>query len=169
MVKYYLLSILLCLLPPIYYPFFRQAVKSHLIRTSINQKRFKSLMKGSRNFWRYEAVHAEFPLGMIYHVNKLAFILYPSVLFLVLILGWLRFAAPFISAFYGCICILTAGMTLFSSFEINISTYGKPFVLLKKTPYNRYTSSVLDLTAAAFPLLAGYVHIHMTLKVFSII
>ena len=165
MVKYYLLSILLCLLPPIYYPFFRQAVKSRFIRKSTNQKHIKTLMKGFRNFWWYEVVHAEFPLGMIYHANKLFVIMYPSVLFLALIFGWLRFAVPIISVLYGCICILTAGMSLFSSLEINIATYGKPFVLLKKTQNNGYTSSILDFATASFPLLAGYAHILMMLSV----
>ena len=165
MVKYYLLSILLCLLPPIYYPFFRQAVKSRLIRKSTNQKHIKTLMKGFRNFWWYEAVNAEFPLGIIYHVNKLAVILYPSHLFLTLILGWLRFAVPFISVLYGCISVLTAGMSLFSSLETNTSIYGKPFVLLKKTPNNGYTSSILDFATASFPLFAGYAHILTMLNV----
>ncbi len=165
MAKYYLTSILLCLLPPFYYFLFRQAVKSRLIRKSTNQKHFRTLLKGSRNFWWYEAVHAEFPLGMIYHANKLFVIMYPSVLFLTLILGWLRFAVPLISVLYGCISVLTAGMSLFSSLETNISTYGKPFVLLKKTPNNGYTSSILDFATASFPLLVGCAHILMTLNV----
>lgn len=166
--KYYLLSILLCLLPPFYYFLFRRSVKSRLIRTSsINQKRFKSLMKGFRNFWWYEAVNAECPLGIFYHINKLAVILYPSVLFLTLTLGWLRIAVPFVSFLYGCISVLTAGMSLFSSIETNIAAYGKPFVLLKKTLNNGYTSSILDFASAAFPLLAGYAHILTMLNVLS--
>ncbi len=165
MAKYYFLSILLYLLPPFYYYLFRQAVKSRLIRKFTNQKHFKTLMKGFRNFWWYEAVNAEFPLGIIYHVNKLAVFLYPSLIFLTLIFGWLRFAAPFISVLYGCISVLTAGMSLFSSIETNINIYGKPFVFLKKTPNNGYTSSILDFATASFPLLAGYAHILMMLNV----
>ncbi len=167
MAEYYFYSMLLCLLPPVFYYLFRISVKSWLRRKHVRKKQFKSLTMGFRNFWWYESLNAEFHFGILYHINKLTVILYPFLLFLTLTLGWLRYAAPLISILYGIISVLIAVMSLFSSFQENISAYGKPFVLLRKTINSGYTSSILDFATAAFPILAGYAHILMMLNVFK--
>ncbi len=167
MAEYYFYSMLFCLFPPVFHYLFRISVKSWLRRKHVSKKQFKSLTMGFRNFCWYESLNNEYHLGILYHINKLIVILYTFLLFLTLTLGWLRYATPLISILYGIISVLIAIMSLFSSFQENISAYGKPFVFLRKTINNGYTSSVLDFVTAAFPLLVGYAHILMMLNVFK--
>ena len=168
MVTYYFVTILLFALPPIFYLFFRSGVGSWLKRKRISRNRIQKLKKGKKNFWWYEALHEEINLGLIYHANKLITILYPIVLVLALTLGWLRFMAPLITSLYVIICVLSVGMALFYSVQNNIEAYGTPIVVLRRTENHGFTSSLFDLAMAAFPLLAGYAHVLLTLDALNI-
>lgn len=159
MVAYYFTTMLFIALPPIFYLFFRLAVESWLRRKRISKNRIKNLKKGKKNFWWYEALHEEVNLGLIYYANKLVTILYPINLVLALTLGWLRFMTPVITGLYVIISVLSAGMSLFASFQNNIEEYGTPIVILRRTKNQGFTSSLFDLAMAAFPLLAGYAHL----------
>ena len=168
MVTYYFATMLFIALPPIFYFLFRLAVDSWLRRKRISKSKIKTLIKGKKNFWWYDALHKEIGLGPIYHINKLATILYPINLILALTLGWLRFMTPVITGLYVIISILIAGMSLFSSAQGNMDAYGTPIVILRWTKGHGFSSSILDLAVAAFPLMAGYAHILATLDALKI-
>lgn len=168
MVTYYFATMLFIALPPIFYLLFRLAIESWLRKKHISKNRIKKLKKGKKNFWWYEALHEEVNLGLIYHANKLITILYPIDFALALTLGWLRFMTPVITGFYVIISVLSAGMSLFSSAQNNMETYGTPIVVLRRTKNHGFTSSLFDLGMAAFPLLAGYAHILVMLDALRI-
>ena len=159
LVTYYFISIILLLVPPLFYVRFRLYVKSYLTRKHVNKKTGKRLMKGKRNFWWYEAIHNEVNLGMLYYLNKIITILYPVNLLLSLCLGWIRVVTPIVSGLYAIISVLTAAMSIFSSVQHNLETYGRPIVILRISKQNGTESLIFDLTAAAFPLTAAYAHL----------
>lgn len=168
MVAYYFATMIFIALPPIFYLIFRFAVGSWLRRKGISKTRMKKLMKGKRNYWWYESLREEFDLGLIYHANKLVTILYPIHVVLAVALGWARFMTPVITGLYVMISVLSAGMSLFSSAQNNIEAYGTPFVILRRTKNQGFTSSLLDLAVAAVPLSAGYAHILVMLDALNI-
>lgn len=167
-VSYYFFTMLFLTLPPVFYLMFRFAVDSWLRRRRIGKNRIKKLKKGMMNFWWYEALHKECNLGLIYHLNKIVTILYVFNLVLAITLGWLRFMIPVTSVLYAVVSILMSVLSLFSSVQENMDTYGTSIVILRRTRNRGYTSSLLDIAMAAFPLMAGYVNILMMLDVLGI-
>ena len=167
-VSYYFFTMLFLALPPLFYLPFRLAADSWLRRKRIGKNRIKKLKKGMKNFWWYEALHKERNLGLIYHMNKFVTILYPINLVLAVTLGWLRFMVPVVSVLYAIVSILMSVLSLFSSVQENMDAYGTPIVILRRTRNRGYTSSLLDIAIAAFPLMAGYASILMMLDVMGI-
>lgn len=167
-VSYYFFTMLFLALPPVFYLPFRLAVDSWLRRKRIGKNRIKKLKKGMMNFWWYEALHKECNLGLIYHLNKLVTIVYVFDLVLALTLGWIRFMVPVVSGMYAVVSILMSILSLFSSVQENMDAYGTPIVILRQTRNRGYTSSLLDIAIAAFPLMAGYASILMMLDVMGI-
>lgn len=167
-VSYYFFTMLFLALPPVFYLPFRLAVDSWLRRKRIGKNRIKKLKKGMMNFWWYEALHKECNLGLIYHLNKLVTIVYVFDLVLALTLGWIRFMVPVVSGMYAVVSILMSILSLFSSVQENMDAYGTPIVILRQTRNRGYTSSLLDIAMAAFPLMAGYASILMMLDVLGI-
>ncbi len=165
MTDYYFFSLLFICLPPIFYGLFRMGMGSWMKRKKIRANVRNKLMKGYRNFWWYEEIHAQYGMGILYRMNKCVTILYPLTLLLTLILGWLRVMAPVISTLYAAMSLLLAAMSIFFSVQNNIDEYGQLFVLLRKQKNKGIDSVVFDLFMAAFPLMAGWVHIKMMLDV----
>ena len=165
MKAYYFVTLLFLLLPPIFYLFFRFSVESRLRGRRISKTRIRKLKKGKRNFWWYEALHKEFNLGWLYSLNKIFTVGYLITLILSVTLGWCRFMAPVITVLYALVSLAVGVMSLFSSAQGNVENYGTPIVLLRRTRNRGFTSSVLDLMIAGFPLWVSYAHILGTIEV----
>ena len=72
---------------------------------------------------------------------------------------------PVITVLYALVGLSNGIMNLFSAIQSNMENYGTPIVLLRRTPYRGFTSSVLDLVLALFPLVVSYAHISGALEV----
>lgn len=165
---YYFTTWLFLALPPLFYIPFRFAVGAWLKTKGISKAEFNKLMKGNKNFWWYNAIHEKVDLGLIYYANKTLTILYPITVLLALTLGWIRFTTPVITFLYVIMCVLTAGMHVFSSVQNHKATYGKPIILLRRTPNKGFTSSFFELVPTAIILYAGYAHFLLMLDAFHI-
>ena len=161
MVSYYFMSILFLGLPPIFYAMFRLSIDSWLRRHKISKSRIKKLKTGKKNYWWYEAIHQQYDMGPLYHLNKFLTVFYPITLGISILLGWLRAMTPLISVLYALISLTVAGMSLFASVQNNLDEYGVPVVILRQAKNKRIDSIVFDLAIAAFPLSAAYAHILM--------
>lgn len=161
MVSYYFMSMLFLALPPIFYMMFRFAIGSWLRRKKISKSRIKKLKKGKKNYWWYEAIHEQYDMGLLYHLNRFLTVSYPITLGMSILLGWLRAMAPFISGLYALMSLTVAVMNLFSSVQNNLDEYGVPVVILRQAKSKRIDSIIFDLAIAAFPLSAAYAHIVM--------
>lgn len=164
MVSYYFFSLMLLALPPIFYLMFRFAIDSWLRRKKISRSKIKKLKAGKRNYWWYEEIHRQYNMGLLYHLNKFLTISYPITLGLSILLGWLRPVAPLISGLYAIVSLAVAAMSLFTSVQNNLEEYGVPIVLLAQSKSKRIDSILFDLAIAAFPLLAAYTHILLTIR-----
>ena len=162
--SYYFMSLLFFTLPPIFYIMFRFAINSWLKRKRIGKSSLKKLKQGKRNYWWYEAIHAEYNMGLLYHLNKFLTIFYPVSLSLTIFLGWLPPIAPLISGIYALISLTIAAMSLFSSIQNNLDKYGVPIVILRQGKNKEIDSIIFDITLAAFPLAAAYVQFMMMIE-----
>ena len=162
--SYYFMSLLFFTLPPIFYIMFRFAINSWLKRKRIGKSSLKKLKQGKRNYWWYEAIHAEYNMGLLYHLNKFLTIFYPVSLSLTIFLGWLPPIAPLISGIYALISLTIAAMSLFSSIQDNLDKYGVPIVILRQGKNKEIDSIIFDITLAAFPLAAAYVQFMMMIE-----
>lgn len=163
-VSFYFMTLLFLLPPPIFYLMFRHAVHEWLRRRKISKSRIEKMKKGKRNYWWYQALHEEFDLGLLYHLNKLQTIVYPVTAVLGLLFGWLRCMMPVVSGLYAVVSLLGAAMSLFSSVQMNLEEHGVPFVILAQRKNKGFDSIVFDLILAGFPLMAGYAHIMTMLE-----
>ena len=163
MVNYYFFSLLFLALPPLFYFMFRVGADSCLTKR-LGAKKLSELKRGKKNFWWYAAVQREYRMGWMYHANKLVTILYPVTLMLALCFGWIRVVTPVISGLYALMSVPLAAMSLFATVQRNRSDHGAAFVLIARSRNNGVDSIFFDLFWAAFPLLAVYVHISMTLN-----
>ena len=164
---FYLVTLIFLLLPPIFYLFFRGAVDSRLRSRRISKTRIRKLKKGKRNFWWYEDIHKELDIGFLYGLNRFFTVVYPLTFLLAVTLGWCRFMVPVITVLYALVGLSNGIMNLFSAIQSNMDNYGTPIVLLRRrrTPNRGFTSSVLDLVLALFPLVVSYAHISGALEV----
>lgn len=165
MVSYYFMSMLLLALPPIFYMMFRFSIESWLRRKRVSRSRIKKFTKGKRNYWWYEAIHEQYNMGLLYHLNKFLTVFYPITLGLSILLGWLRVMTPIISGLYALISLTVAVMSFFSSVQNNLDEYGAPVVILRQSKSKRIDSIIFDLATAAFPLAAAYAHVLMMVRI----
>ena len=167
MTSYFFFSLIFAAVPPIYYAIFRFTLEEWLRSKRISHTKIKKLKKGKKNYWWYEALHKQYNLGLIYYVNKWFTVLYVAHLALLFGFGWFRFASPVIAILYAIVCLLAAGMSLFSSAQNNVEEFGTPIVIFRIRENKGWASSLLDLGVAAFPLMAGYAQIKVLLELLA--
>jgi MFS family permease len=155
-VSFYFISLLFYAVPPIYYLMFRMSVNSWLRAKRVSKTRIEKLKKGKRNYWWYQAIHDEMDMGLLYFLNKLFTIAYPVSLGILLLFGWLKYAALVIGAAYALISLIAGAMSLFSSIQTNKETFGQAIVLLRFDKNNRLCSILLDLAVAGIPMYITY-------------
>ncbi len=161
LVSYYFVSLHLLLVLLLFYPWVRIGIHTMLRRKRIGKSTIKSLKKGKRNFWWYEALHKEYNLGFLYHLNKWTTILYPITVLLSILFAWVKVVTPLISVLYAIIALVMAVMAFFASMQENIENYGKPIVLFRRSSTKKIDSIFFDLGIPAFLLASAYVHMHM--------
>lgn len=142
-----------------YYYLFRCGVTSLLESKKIRRSTLNKLKKGAKNFWWYEALQAEYNLGMIYYLNKIFTIAFSVLSFSMITFGFIKFMLIPNMVLYGILCVLGSAMSIFESVQRNLAKYGKPFVLLENCGHGlRHADSVVhDIIRAAVPLLFAFV------------
>ena len=167
---YSLMSLFLLVLPAIIYPFFRMSV-GEWIRTErrVSNTRYKKLLEGKRNFWLYEALHAELDIGAIYHLNRVFIILFLAIVVLTPTFGFaLEESTLVLCPLNIALYALTVIMFIFSNIRDKINEHGKPFVFLAKNSNNRWDSSILDGAILLLFLGCAYVNLMLAAEVWGI-
>lgn len=157
------------LVPTTFYLLFRSGVEDWVMRTKhISKSRFKKLKTGKKNYWWFEALRKEENLGKIYHLNKTFTLLYTILFVLTLFIGFKKEMHLILCPMNLILYILTAYMYLFSKIQHNILHYGKPFILLARSPNNSFDSSFFDIIAIVIILAPAYIVLVMTADIWGI-
>ena len=122
-----------------FYAPFRYGMDVHLRRAvKIGKARLKQYKKGMRNFWWYEAIHRDSPLGALYHLNKSATLLFGVAVLTALFFGFLTWAQLFVSLLGVFLWLIVTVMALFALGQTNLQRYGKLFVWFRKNYAGKY-------------------------------
>lgn len=103
--NYYILiwvfSLCLCLI----YPFLRIYANKILRDRKISKTSIEEMLKGKRNYWFYEAIHANYNIGAMYYANKVFIKSVVLTIGLHIFLGWIPKASVVISLMLSIACI----------------------------------------------------------------
>jgi uncharacterized protein with PQ loop repeat len=170
MMGFWLSTLLFLALPAILYIWFRFSVDSWLRREKrVGKSKLKKLKIGKRNFWWYEATHAQVDMGPLYWINKLFTISWSCAFGLNLLMGWIRVMSIVIGLFCAITYILASMMLIFSTIRYNLDEYGTPFVLIvRNKTTKRINSSLFDLMMVGLFAVIFYAHLIMICDLWGI-
>ena len=163
MLAYYFLTLLFFVVLGVMYFLFRYGVQTWLqLKKQLSETHIRKLKKGVKNFWWYQALHAETGMGLLYPLNKGFTLVYTLVLGLSLILGWWKPVSVVLCGLMLPLCLSAGIMIAFALIWGNIEEHGRPIVLLAQRKNKGFDSVIFDVAAVLFCLLMGYAHILLT-------
>jgi len=170
-ISFYLFSLLLLIIPTLFYVMFRFSVDFWLRNAKgFSHTHIEKMKKGLRNYWLYERLQIEEGLGAVYYFNKIFVYLYVATLALTLCTGYLKIMSYVLCPMHVMLYITTAVITVFSNIQNNIEAFGKPVVLFRTKKGDRVEiSSVLfDIIIVGFILVVGYINIMFATEIWGI-
>ena len=169
-INFYFISLILQLLPALFYFLFRSSVSTWLQRSKhISRSKSNKFKKGIKNFWWYQALHEEVNLGAIYYMNKAFTILWPFLFVFTLLTGYVKVMSLVLVPLHILLYLLTGCMVAFSNVQDKLELYGKPVVLFRIQPFSkRVDSSIFDVFWVVFMVTMGYVILMMAGKIWGI-
>lgn len=170
MLGFCFITLLFLALPAVFYLWFRFSVDSWLRKEKrVSKSKLKKLKVGKRNYWWYEAIHAEVNMGILYPVNKLFTICWVCAFGLTLLTGMIRVMSIVLGVFCTLTYILTIIMLVFSSVGSNLDEFGTAFVFFaRRKTTKRIHSSLFDLLMVGFFGVLLYVHLMLICNLWGI-
>lgn len=155
---FYFISLLMMLIPPIFYIFFRDGMETMIARTKhIRKSRLINLTKGMKNYWFYETLHKETNLGFSYYLNKIFIILYVSLFILTLFTGFIKTMTFILCSMHILLSILSAIMIGFARIQENLDYHGTHLVIWANSRNGGVDSIFLDIFIVLFALAPAYI------------
>ena len=160
--------IMMIIIPPIFYPFFRLSVETWINRKRrISKSRYRNLLKGKKNYWWYEALHKEVNLGFIYHLNKAFTILFVLTFALTLLTGLKKEMSLLLCPLHILFYTVSAITMLFSRIQENLDFHGTPFVIFAKSSNGGVDSVILDAVMIGMSFMPAYAVLLMTAEIWG--
>ena len=166
---FYFVSLIMMLLPAIFYFLFRDGVEIWVKRKKrISKSNFRKLTTGKKNYWWYESLHKEAKIGFLYYLNKAFTILFVSTFALTLFLGFKKEMSLILCPMNVLLYTLSAIMTAFSRIQDNLDFHGTPFVIFAKSNNGGIDSLVFDFFMVIFNFMPAYAVLLMTAEIWGI-
>ena len=160
--------IMMIIIPPLFYPFFRLSVETWINRKRrISKSRYRNLLKGKKNYWWFKALHKEANLGFIYRLNKAFTILFVLTFTLTLLTGLKKEMVLLLCPMHILFYTILAIMTTFHCIQENLNVHGTPIVFFSKRS-NRVDGCILsDILMVAISASPAYLIIILTQNIFT--
>lgn len=166
---FYFVSLIMMVLPAIFYCLFRDGVKIWTKRkTSLNESKYRNLLKGRKNYWWYEALHKKVNLGFIYHLNKAFTILFVLTFVLTLLTGLKKEMTLLLCPMHVLFYAIFAIMMFFSRIQDNLDFHGTPFVIFARSRNGGVDSILFDIWFVVISLLPASAVLGMTAEIWGI-
>lgn len=122
---------------------FRCGANDYFILCKMSKSYIRKKKKGFRNFWFYEAIHKERPLGILYPMNALYLLSTAVFSVLALGLGYVKGLQPVLFVLSVLLCAVQIPASILASVYSTMEEFGRLFVLLAVGRYSKKPQSSL--------------------------
>lgn len=145
---FYFLQIVIVLYNLVLYSVFRGGIYSYLRLSKMSKTNIRKHRKGLKNYWLYQSIYEQRPLGIFYVLNILFLI--STILFsvLIIVLGYIKALQPVVLVLSVLLCVVEIPSLLLTSIYDCKAEYGRSFVLLtKRKDTHGYYSSLMNMAS----------------------
>ena len=154
---FYFYSIAIILYNLLLYAIFRGGIYDYLRLSKMSKSNIKKSRKGFKNYWLYQLINKQKPLGILYDLNFIFLIATTVFTILTILIGYIKIFQPALFVISILLCLIEIPSTILASIYTNKAEYGRAFVFLAKRKYTRgYTSSLIDMFSWAITALLIY-------------
>ena len=154
---FYFYCIVIVLYNILLYCIFRSGIYDYLRLSKMSKNSIKKNRKGFKNYWLYQTIHKQAPLGILYRLNYIFLIFTAIFTVLAIAVGFIQIFRPIVFACSVLLCLIEVPSTILASIYSNKLEYGKAFVFLVKRKHGRgYRSSLIDMFSWAVTALFIY-------------
>lgn len=143
---FYFLQIVIVLYNLLLYALFRGGIYHYLRLSKMSKTNIRKSQKGYANYWLYQSIHQQHPMGILYGLNLVFLIatLFCSVV--ILVAGFIKPLQPFVWGVSLTLCLIEIPAMVITSVYDCKAEFGQPFVFLcKQKESNGYYCSLLDM------------------------
>ncbi len=141
---------------------FRFGIDSYLRLNRKSKTFIRKHMKGFENYWFYEEINREYPLGFWDYLNKIHLIAFVIVSVVIITLGYLKFMQIPITVLSAVLVTIQVPMVYFQITTDNKKDFGMPFVIFRIRHEGRPPFSFI-LTDLLYPFV-NYVFVFINIK-----
>ena len=142
----YFYGIVIVLYNLLLYAIFRTGIYDYLRLSKMSRSNIKKNRKGLKNYWMYQSINNQTPLGILYSLNYIFLI--STIIFTILVIatGFIKMFQPFLVVIAIILCLVEIPSSIIASIYSNKMEYGRAFVFFAKRKYMRgYSSSIIDI------------------------
>lgn len=112
----------------------------------MSKTNIKKNRNGLKNYWLYQSVNSQTPLGKLYYIN-IVFLIFTAVFSVfTLALGFIRNLQPIVFILSISVCIVEISATVIASVYNCQAEFGKAFVLIaRRKNTGKFYSSLIDM------------------------
>ena len=143
---FYFYSVVIVLYNLLLYTNFRSGIYAYLRLSKMSKSNIKKNRKGLKDYWLYQSINKQTPLGSLYSLNYIFLI--STVVFTILVVatGFIKMIQPFLVVIAIILWLVEIPSSIIASIYSNKMEYGRAFVFLAKRKYMRgYSSSIIDM------------------------
>ena len=154
---FYFYSVVIVLYNLLLYAIFRSGIYDYLRLSKMSKSNIKKNRKGFKNYWLYQMINKQTPLGILYSLNYIFLISTAIFTVLAITIGFIKMFRPIIFVCSILLCLIEIPSSILASIYSNKMEYGKAFVFLAKRKYMRgYCSSLIDIFSRVVTALFIY-------------
>ncbi len=143
---FYFYSILIVLYNLFLYAIFRSGIYDYLRLSKMSKSNIKKCTKGFMNYWFFQSINKQMPLGILYDLNGI-FLIFTAVFTLLTVsIGYIKMFQPVLLVISVLLCLIEIPAVILESIYANKIEYGRAFVFFAKRKHSGgYTSSLLEM------------------------
>ena len=141
---FYFYGIVIVLYNLLLYAIFRNGIYDYLRLSKMSNSNIKKNRKGLKNYWMYQSINNQTPLGILYSLNYIFLI--STIIFTILVIatGFIKMFQPFLVVIAIILCLVEIPSSIIASIYSNKMEYGRAFVFFAKRKYMRGDNLGID-------------------------
>lgn len=143
---FYFLQIIIVFYNFFLYAIFRGGIYHYLRLSKMSKTNIRKSQKGFANYWFYQSIRRQLPMGILYSVNLIFLIATIFGSIMILATGFIKPLQPLVWGISLFLCSIEIPAMVITSVYDCKAEFGQPFVFLcKRKESNGYYCSLLDM------------------------